>query len=458
MSHDTLPDLSRWQWALTAAMHITFPAVTVGTSIFMVVCYAMYMRTDDDVWLRMFRFWRRIFGIGFALGVVSGIVLTFEFGLNWGPFAHAVGPIVVVAILMEVVIAFFLEAGFLGLLVYGEGRIGRRMMLFATCMVSLGTLLSVTWILVANSWMQTPDGYKEVHGQFQPVDWLHVIFNPSFGIRFVHMLVGALIAAAWFISGISAWYLLKRRHLPIARRGVSVALGVLSVLVPLQIFVGDDVAGGYVAKYKLPQLEAMEGNWSSTNTGENMIVIPDQGAAKNEWQVTIPGLGSAIGGKDWSGHTATPGLDLTPKRLRPMMLPTFYAFRAMWWPTVLMTAVILGGIVLRLRDRLYSARWFHKLLVGLVPIGFVAIWAGWVLAETGRQPWLVYGQLPTAAAVSPLKPWAVLTSLTVFVVLYVALLATYVWYVVRAVREGPGDPPIAEPAAPSLRPGLVYGA
>jgi len=222
--------------------------------------------------------------------------------------------------------------------------------------------------------------------------------------------------------------------------------------------VGDDVAGGYVAKYKLPQLEAMEGNWSSTNTGENMIVIPDQGAAKNEWQVTIPGLGSAIGGKDWSGHTATPGLDLTPKRLRPMMLPTFYAFRAMWWPTVLMTAVILGGIVLRLRDRFYSARWFHKLLVGLVPIGFVAIWAGWVLAETGRQPWLVYGQLPTAAAVSPLKPWAVLTSLTVFVVLYVALLATYVWYVVRAVREGPGDPPIAEPAAPSLRPGLVYGA
>src|SRR5882762_2903489 len=169
MSQDTLLDLSRWQWALTAAMHITFPAVTVGTSVFLVVCYAMYMRTDDDVWLRMFRFWRRIFGIGFALGVVSGIVMTFEFGLNWGPFAHDVGPIVGVIIAMEVVTAFFLEAGFLGLLVYGEGRISKRMMMFSTCMVSLGTTLSVTWILVANSWMQTPAGYKRVHGQFQPV-------------------------------------------------------------------------------------------------------------------------------------------------------------------------------------------------------------------------------------------------------------------------------------------------
>ena len=449
MSHDTMLDLSRWQWALTAAFHITFPAVTVGTSVFVVVCYAMYMRTDDDVWLRMFRFWRRIFAVGFTLGVVSGIVLTFEFGLNWGPFARDVGPIVGVTILMEVVTAFFLEAGFLGLLIYGEGRIGKPMMMFSACMVSLGTMLSVTWILVANSWMQTPAGYKVVDGQFQPVNWLHVIFNPSFGIRFIHMLVGALVAAAWFICGISAWYFVKRRHLLIARRGLSVTLGVLSILVPLQIFIGDNVAG-YVATYKLAQLEAMEGNWNSTNTGENMIVVPDQDAAKNDVQLTIPWLGSAMGGKDWSGHTAIPGLDLTPRDLRPGVLPTFYSFRAMWWPTVPMVAVVLAGIALRLRGRLFSTRWFHKLLIGFVPLGFVSIWAGWVLAETGRQPWLVNGLLRTADAVSPLKPWAVLTSLTVFVVLYLALLGTYVWYVARAVREGPGDGPIVEPAAPSL--------
>jgi cytochrome d ubiquinol oxidase subunit I len=451
MSHDTLFDLSRWQWALTAAFHITFPAVTVGTSVFLVVCYAMYLRTDDEVWLRMFRFWRRIFGIGFALGVVSGIVLTFEFGLNWGRFAHDVGPIVGVIIAMEVVTAFFLEAGFLGLLVYGEGRIGKRMMLFATCMVSLGTTLSVTWILVANSWMQTPDGYKEVDGQFQPTNWLHVIFNPSFGIRFVHMLVGALIAAAWFIAGVSAWYLLKLRHLAIARRGVSVTLGVLALLVPLQMFIGDHVAGDYVFKYKPPQAVAMEGNWNPGNTGENFFVIPNQGAAKNEWQVTIPWLGSAIA-KDWNGHFRYPGLKQLPQQLRPAMLPTFYGFRLMWWSSVVMLAVAMIGIALRLRGRLYSARWFHKLVVAMVPSGIVATWAGWVLAETGRQPWLVYGKLLTVDAVSPLHPAAVLTTLIAFVLIYLALLGTYVWYVARVVREGPGDDPLAEPAAPSLQP------
>jgi cytochrome d ubiquinol oxidase subunit I len=453
MSHDTLLDLSRWQWALTAAMHITFPAVTVGTSVFLVVCYAMYMRTDDDVWLRMFRFWRRIFGIGFALGVVSGIVMTFEFGLNWGRFAHDVGPIVGVIIAMEVVSAFFLEAGFLGLLVYGEGRIGRRMMLFSTCMVALGTTLSVTWILVANSWMQTPAGYRRVHGQFQPVNWVHVIFNPSFGIRFVHMFVAVLIAAAWFIAGISAWYFVKNRHLPIARRGMSIALGVLAVVLPLQGFIGDNVAA-YVVKYKPAQALAMEGNWNSTNTGYNLIVIPNQGAAKNIWQVTVPWFGSAIA-KDWSGNTPIPGLKLVPKNLRPMMIPTFYGFHVMFFGWLLMLAVAIVGVVLRLGGRLYSTRWFHRLLVGLVPIGIIVIWGGWVTAETGRQPWIVYGKLLTAQAVSPLKPAAVLTSLTLFALIYLTLLGTYGWYVARAVRQGPEEGPLGEPAIPSIRPSTV---
>jgi cytochrome bd ubiquinol oxidase subunit I len=454
MSQDTLLDLSRWQWALTAAMHITFPAVTVGTSVFLVICYAMYMRSDDESWLHMFRFWRRIFGIGFALGVVSGIVLTFEFGLNWGPFAHDVGPILGVIIAMEVLTAFFLEAGFLGLLVYGEGRIGKRTMLFATSMVSLGTILSVTWILVANSWMQTPAGYKRVQGQFEPVDWLHVIFNPSFGIRFVHMLVGALIAASWFIAGVSAWYFVKRRHLPLARRGLSVALGVLSILVPLQIFLGFHVIG-YEAKYKLPELLAQEGNWKA-NTGYNLLEIPSQSGPANHWQLTIPWLGSAIS-QDWSGRTAIPPVTLTPKRLRPDMLTTFYGFRVMWYGAVAMLLVAIVGIVLRLRGRLYDTRWFHKVVVAMVPTGILAIWGGWVLAETGRQPWLVYGQLLTAQAVSPLKAWSVLTSLVGFVLIYLALLGTYVWYVARVVREGPGDGPPSEPDAPSVRPQPLAG-
>jgi cytochrome d ubiquinol oxidase subunit I len=449
MSHTTLLDLSRWQWALTAAFHITFPAVTVGTSVLLIACYAMYVRTDDPEWLRMFRFWRRIFGIGFAIGVVSGIVLTFEFGLNWGRFAHDVGPIVGVAILMEVAMAFFLEAGFLGLLVYGEGRIGKRMMLFATCMVSLGTTLSVTWIMVANSWMQTPAGYKIVDGQFQPVNWIHVIFNPSFGIRFIHMLVGALISAAWVIAGVSAWYFVKRRHLLLARRGLSIALGSLAVILPLQGFIGDEVVS-YVAKYKTPQFEAQEGNWKP-NTGYNIFEIPNQAGPSNYWQVSLPWFGSAIS-KDWSGNTAIPPLSLTPKNLRPQILTTFYGFRVMWFGWLLMLAVAMVGVILRLRGRLYSARWFHKLLLWMIPSGILAVWGGWVLAETGRQPWLVYGKLLTAAAVSPLKPAVVLITLVVFVLIYVALLSAYVWYVARAVREGPGDGPLAEPSSLSLRP------
>jgi cytochrome bd ubiquinol oxidase subunit I len=436
MSQATLLTLSRWQWALTAAMHITFPAMTVGTSVFLVVCYWMYMRTDEEAWLRMFRFWRRIFGIGFAVGVVSGIVLTFEFGLNWGRFAYAVGPILGVAIMMEVVMAFFLEAGFLGLLVYGDGRVSKRTMMFSTCGVTLGTVLSVTWILVANSWMQTPAGYKEVHGQFQPVDWYQVILNPSFGIRFVHMLVAVLISAGWFIGGISAWYFIKRRHLPIARRGLSIALGVLALVVPIQGFIGDSVAGAYVAPYKLPEIEAMEGNWTSTNTGYNVIVVPDQGAARNSYMLTIPWLGSAIA-KDFSGNTPTPGLDETPAPLRPLMVPTFYGFRTMYFGWLLMFAVAMIGVFLRLRGRLYNTRWFSKLLVAMTPIGIFAIWGGWVTAETGRQPWLVYGKLLTADAVSPLHTWQVLVSLIGFIAIYLTLLGIYIWYVARAVRQGP---------------------
>jgi cytochrome d ubiquinol oxidase subunit I len=451
MSQQTLVVLSRWQWALTAGFHITFPATTVGTSVFLVICYAAFMRTGRDVYLRLFRFWRRIFAVGFGLGVVAGIVLTFEFGLNWGGFAHNVGPILGVIIGMEVVTAFFLEAGFLGLLIYGDGHISQRMMLFSVSMVSLGTLLSVTWILAANSWMQTPAGYALVHGQFLPHDWAQIILNPSFGWRILHMLVAVLISAAWFIAGISAWYLVRRRHLGVGRRGLSIGLGAAAILLPLQMYLGDSVAGQYVAAYQLPKLEAFEGNWTSTNTGYNVLLWPDQGAATNDWVITIPWLGSAIA-KDWSGKTPTPGLLLTPAPLRPLVLTTFYGFRLMYYGALLMFAAAMLGVVLRLRGRLYAAGWYHKGLVVLTPIGILAIIGGWVLAETGRQPWLVYGKLPTVQAVSPLEAWQVLASLVLFIVLYATLLATYIWYVARVVREGPEDDPVPEPVRASAPP------
>jgi len=295
-----------------------------------------------------------------------------------------------------------------------------------------------------------------VCGQFPPVHWLHVIFNTSIWIRFIHMLVGVLLCAAWFIAGISAWYFVKRRHLPVARRGLSVALGVLAVAVPVQMFLGDSAAN-YVAKYKLPELLAMEGHWDSNSNGENIIIVPKPSEERNAWQVTIPWLGSAIA-KDWSGKTDVPGLKTVPEAERPPLLPVFYGFHAMWVPTLLMMWAVVASIALRLRGRLFSARWFHKLLVWMTPIGFLGIWGGWVTAEAGRQPWIVYGKLLTAQAVSPLKPVPVLVSLILFIAIYLTLFGVFARYVVKTVREGPGEGPLVEPAQLTLgaqsQPGL----
>jgi cytochrome d ubiquinol oxidase subunit I len=451
MSQQALLDLSRWQWALTAGFHIIFPSLTVGISVFLVATYAAFMRTGNDVYLRLFRFWRSIFAIGFGLGVVSGIVLTFEFGLNWGGYARDVGPILGVLIGAEVVFGFFLEAGFLGLLIYGDGLISRRVMLFSAVMVSLGTILSVTWIICANSWMQTPAGYTLVNGQFLPQDWVKVILNPSFGWRFIHMLVGVLVSAAWFVAGISAWYLVKERHLDVARRGLSFGLGSAAILVPLQMFLGDAVAVDYVIPDQMPKFLALEGNWTSGSTGWNAFIWPDQSAAKNDWAVTIPCMGSAIAG-DWTCKTATPGLLLTPAQDRPSMLTTFYGFRIMYYAALAMLATAMIGVILRLRRRLYVTRWFHRWLLVMTPAGPVAIIAGWVLAETGRQPWLVYGKLLTADSASPLDGWQVLTSLALLIIVYATLFAAYIWYVARVMRQGPEDQPVPEPVRARVAP------
>jgi cytochrome d ubiquinol oxidase subunit I len=230
--------LSRLQFAFTVAFHMTFPAITVGLSVFLVLMYGAYLRTNKEIYLTIYRFWRNIFAVGFGLGVVSGIVLTFEFGLNWAGYANAVGPIVGVTNSMEVIVAFFLEAGFIGILLYGDGRVSKRVMFIATCMVALGTLLSTFWILASNSWMQTPAGYTLVNGQFRPTNWIAAIFSPSFLDNFSHTLLGVLLSASLLVTGTAAWYLLKRRHLEFARRTLSLGLGVISILIPLQLFMG----------------------------------------------------------------------------------------------------------------------------------------------------------------------------------------------------------------------------
>jgi cytochrome d ubiquinol oxidase subunit I len=342
MASNTALEVSRWQFGLTAAFHMTFPAITVGLSVFLLVTYAAYMRTQNLVYLQIYRFWRKIFAVGFALGVVAGIVLTFELGMNWGTYAHDVGPIIGVIIGMEVVTAFFLEAGFVGIMLYGEGRVSKRVTLLANGMVALGTLLSTTWILAANSWMQTPSGYKLVNGQFQPKDWINVIFNPSFRWRFIHMLVAVLIASSWVIAGISAYYLARGLYQPFARQTLSASLALMAVFLPWQLFIGDNVAGT-LAKYQPAKLVTVEGNYNSTNNGYNLFVIPDPGAGKDLFRIEIPHLESLYL-HDLSGNKTVPGINVLPKNVRPNVYLLFYGFRAMFYSALIMFATTMVGL------------------------------------------------------------------------------------------------------------------
>ena len=439
----TMTDLSRWQFALTIAFHMTFPAITVGLSVFLAATYGAYLRTRKPVYLQIFRFWKRIFAVGFALGVVAGTVITFEFGLNWGPFSSATGPILGPIIGMEVVTAFFLEAGFIGVMLYGDGRVRERTMFICCCLVALGTLLSTTWILAANSWMQTPSGYRIVDGQFQPANWWEIIFSPSFPWRFPHMLLAVLISASFLIAGVAAYYLRAGRAKHFARRTFSMALGVLAILLPAQLWLGDSLALEYVVPDQPAKFAAFEGNWADGNTGYLLFVVPDQAAQTNRTQIGVPWLGSAIG-KDLSGNLPTPGLAAVPVDEQPNMWASFYGFRTMFYGSMLMFAAALLGVVLRLRRKLFSARWFHTFVLWLTPIGVIAIIGGWVVAEAGRQPWVVYGQLRTADGVSHLPTGTVLASLVAFILTYLLLLVAWVAYVVRTVRRGPDEDDLIE--------------
>ncbi|MFD7448678.1 cytochrome ubiquinol oxidase subunit I [Kitasatospora sp. NPDC059827] len=438
-------ELSRWQFAITAIFHMSFPALTVGLSVLLAVVQTAYVRTGNPLYQQIFRFWKKIFAVGFGLGVVAGTVMTFEFGLNWGVFAHAVGPVIGVTIGMEVITAFFLEAGFIGVMLYGEGRVRPRTMAFASWMVAFGTLLSTTWIMSANSWMQDPVGYTETAGQFRPSDWTEILLNPAFTYRFPHMLLAVLISASWFVGGISAWYLAKQRRaaLPFARRCLSIALGVLAVLMPVQLYIGDATAI-FMAQHQPAKLQAFEGNWRTDNNGYNLVVVPDTDRGTNDLRVTVPHLGAVIG-HDLTGEAPVPGLLETPPDQRPNMWSAFYGFRAMYFTALAMFATALAGLVLRLRRRLFDSRRFLRWMVWMTPAGVIAITGGWITAETGRQPWVVYGKLRTADALSHLTTAQAATTLAAFVLLYAALLAVWIRYIVRTVKAGPDLP--ADPAA-----------
>jgi cytochrome bd ubiquinol oxidase subunit I len=429
--------LSRFQFGFTASYHIIFPAISIGMAWFLVLIHGLYLKTGKDNYYRIYRFWSSIFALNFSVGVVTGIFMAFQFGLNWSRFSYAAGPILGTFIGLEVMTAFFLEAGFLGIMLLGWNRVNKKVHFFATFMVALGTLISATWIMGSNSWLHTPAGYGEKNGQYFIADWWAALFNPAFRIRYPHMLLGSLFSASFFIAGVSAWYLLKNRSVQFARTCFSISMGVITILIPIQLWVGDTLYGK-MSVYQPAKTEALEGFWEDTPSAPYLLVIdPDAKQQRNKIQLGLPYLGSIL--VTHSLHGTVEGLRRSPVDKQPNMAVTFYFFRIMFLAAILMFIVAMTSVALRFTGKLYSKTWFLKLCCWMLPAGVIATVAGWVTSEAGRQPYVIYGLMRTSAADSPLGSGQVIFSFSLFLAVYLTLLIAYIRFVRKIVITGPDE-------------------
>ena len=443
--------LARTQFAFTVSFHIIFPTMSIGLAAFLAVVEALWLKTKDPLYLQIYRFWLSIFAMGFGIGVVTGIVLSFEFGLGFARFAEMAGPAIGPMIALEVLTAFFLEAGFLGIMLFGLHRVGPKLHFFASCMVAAGTVISASWILSANSWMQTPAGVSIHDGHLTVVNWRDVIVNPSWLYRLPHMVTAAYLTASFLVAGVGAWYLLHDQHLPFARKSVALGTAFATVLIAGQVFIGD-ILYGTMLKNQPSKMQAAEGFWekeSQSPAPYYWIIVPDQQNQRNRFAFGIPYLGSI-----WLTHSLrgrVEGLQNTARDRQPVMGMVFYGFRIMYGLAIVMFAIGVASLWLRLRGRLFSSRAFLWMLVLMTPSGIVATLGGWYVAETGRQPWVIYGVLRTADAISPVPASALLSSLIGFVCVYTVFITAFLVFASRIVRRGPAEaPPYAE-ASGSLK-------
>jgi len=436
--------LSRLQFAFTIAFHILFPTLTIGLACFLAAVEGLWLRTRDTRWRDLYKFWVKVFALAFGMGVVSGIPMSFQFGTNFSTFSTATGNVIGPLLGYEVLTAFFLEASFLGIMLFGWKRVGPGLHFFATLMVAFGTTLSAFWILSANSWMQTPQGHVlGADGVFQVADWWEVIFNPSFPYRLAHMVTATLLTTSFVVAGVSAWQVLKDRHADTARKALTLAIGAAAILAPLQLFIGDQ-HGLNTLEHQPIKVAAMEGNWK-TGPGVPLLLfaVPDERAEMNHLEIGIPNGASLILRHDVDG--VVPGLTDVPPRDRPPVAIVFYAFRIMVGIGMLMIGMAWLGVLLRKR----LPRPYLWGLAAMAPTGFVATLAGWTVTEVGRQPFTVYGLMRTADSVSPqLQGPEVMTSLMLFAVVYNMVLAAFLYFAARAVRGGPApdDAPAPKPA------------
>ena len=447
--------LSRLQFAFTLGFHIIFPAFTIGLASFLAVLEGFWLFTKKPQFKNLYLFWVKIFALSFGMGVVSGVVMSYQFGTNWSVFATQVGSVIGPLLGYEVLTAFFLEASFLGIMLFGWKRVGPGLHFASTCIVAVGTLVSAFWIIAANSWMQTPQGFTHAaDGTMVATDFAQVIFNPSMPSRFIHMVIAAYLTTAMVVAGASGFALLAGR--PKRESGASLRMAILmmAVVAPIQVMAGHE--SGLVAhEYQPAKVAALEG-WWTTRTAQPTVLIgfPNEAAQRNDLSVSVPGLGSAV--NNVPADVTVKGLDAFARADRPPVFITFWAFRIMVAMGLAMVALGLWGVVNWLRGQADDGKWYQRALVLAAPSGFIAVLAGWVLAEVGRQPFVVYGVLRTADAVAPVSAASVGASLLAFVVAYAIVFSAGALYILRLIAKGP-DSEAPEPKSDEP-PGSTLGA
>ena len=451
--------LARAQFAFTISFHFLFPAFSIGLASYLAVLEALWLKTGKAQYFNLFRYWLKIFALTFAMGVVSGIVMSYQFGTNWSVYADRAGPIVGPPMAYEVLTAFFLEAGFLGVMLFGLDRVGKGLHFAATLMVALGTILSAFWILSVNSWMQTPAGWAlNAQGQFVPAaGWLPVIFTASFPYRLAHTVTAAYLTTALAVGGVGAWHLLRGRATQEVRTMFAMAMGMIVVTAPVQVILGD-LHGLNTLEHQPAKVMAMEGHFNSYAHGAPLILLgwPDPAAEKTHVLIEVPKGSSFILYHD--PNAPLKGLKAYPRDQRPPVQIIFWSFRLMVGLGLLMATLGLLALWARLRGRLYAWRWLHRLALLLGPAGFVAVIAGWVTTEVGRQPWIIYHLLRTSEAVSPIAAPAVGGSLIAFVLVYFTVFAAGTWYILRLMAHPPREGEAAPTKVPIRSAGITPSA
>ena len=459
--HPEAVTLARAQFAFTVSFHFIFPAFSIGLASYLAVLEGLWLKTGSGVYANLYRYWLKVFAVAFGMGVVSGLVMSYQFGTNWSVFSTRAGPVIGPMMAYEVMTAFFLEAGFLGVMLFGITKVGRGLHFFATCMVATGTLISATWILSANSWMQTPAGYAiGAHGEFVPADWWAVIFNPSFPYRLVHTVLAAYLTTALVVGAVGGWHLLHDRSNPGARRMFSMALWMVTVVAPVQMLAGD-AHGLNTLEHQTPKVLAMEGDFAPSPHGAPLILfgIPDSDAARIRYEIAIPHAGSLILRHD--PDAPLPGLTDYPRDRWPVVPVVFWSFRIMVGLGLCMAGLGAWSLVARVRRTLFESRTLQRAAVAMGPAGFIAVLAGWVTTEVGRQPYTVYGLLRTAQSHSPLGAPAIAASLAAFAVVYFSAFGAGVWYLLHLMARPPQphepEPPHMPQHAAGITPVAALG-